>query len=122
MPHLILEHTANLPDPVASGALFRRLHEILADVGGIDIGNCKSRAVRREDFLIGNGQTDEGFVHLDVRFLEGRPEALKQELGGRLLEALREAYAGARRPLQITVEIGDIPRALYFKHSVGPPG
>lgn len=116
MPHLKLEYTSNLPREIASEELFGRLHRILADVGGIDIRNCKSRAIELHNFFVGDGASDEGYVHLDVRFLEGRRPELKTELGRRILEALRDAYDTGERAIQVTVEVGDIARAYYFKH------
>lgn len=117
MPQITLEYSANLPGEIASEELLLALHRILRDVGGLRIGNCKSRVVPAARFLVGEG--GGAFVHLDVRFLEGRPPEVKRSLGEALLAALREAYGACGEGLQITVEIGDIPRAAYFKH---PPG
>jgi 5-carboxymethyl-2-hydroxymuconate isomerase len=119
MPHVTLEYTSNLPAAVAGTELLGRLHLVLAGVGGIDIGNCKGRAVRLDTFLVGDDAGDPGvaaYVHLDVRILEGRPGEVKAELGRRLLDTLRDAYDAAHRGTQITVEIRDMARDLYFKH------
>lgn len=122
MPHLTLEYTSNLPPEVASRKLFGRLHRILADVGGIDIRNCKSRAIELRNFLVGDAAGDEGYVHLDVRFLEGRPREVKVEIGRRILEALRDAYEASERAIQVTVEVGDIAKDFYFKYPEGTIG
>ena len=119
MPQISLEFSANLPGEIASEELLLVLHRILRDVGGVRIGNCKSRVVPAARFLVGEGEAGGAFVHLDVRFLEGRSPEVERALGEALLQALREAYEGCGEGLQITVEIGDIPRAHYFKH---PPG
>jgi 5-carboxymethyl-2-hydroxymuconate isomerase len=52
-----------------------------------------------------------------VSFLEGRTAPVKHEIGRRLLRHLREYYATANEisALQISVEIKDIQRPLYFK-------
>jgi 5-carboxymethyl-2-hydroxymuconate isomerase len=115
MPHLTLEYTSNLPRDIAAQELFGRLHRILADVGGIDIRNCKSRAVGRDAFLVGDGRDEAGYVHLDVRILEGRTPAVKQEVGRQILHALRDAYRADASEMQVTVEIRDMPKDHYFK-------
>jgi 5-carboxymethyl-2-hydroxymuconate isomerase len=122
MPHLILEYTADLPREVAGPDLFGRLHGVLVEVGGIALANCKSRAVALERSMVGDGTGEQGFVHLDVRFLEGRTQEVKAAIGQALLAVLREAYAGAPAAVQLTVEIGDIPRAGHFKYPAGTPG
>ena len=76
--------------------------------------------------MVGAGEGPSAFVHLDLRFMEGRPEEVKQALGVALLEILR-ATSGHRRvepTLQITVEIQDIRKVSYFKDppgALGPP-
>ncbi|HSG80865.1 MAG TPA: 5-carboxymethyl-2-hydroxymuconate isomerase [Gemmatimonadota bacterium] len=117
MPHLTLEYTANLRPDDELDPLFARLHRVLAEVGGVEIGNCKSRAVERDRFFVGEGGAAAGFAHLEVRFLEGRSDELKGEIGRALLEVLRETFAVEQeaQALQISVEICDIRRATYFK-------
>ncbi|MFP4624117.1 MAG: 5-carboxymethyl-2-hydroxymuconate Delta-isomerase [Gemmatimonadota bacterium] len=118
MPHVTLEYTAGLPAEIATRPLFRRLHRLLADAGGIDIGNCKSRSVAREEHLLGEESADTAgtpWVHLEVRILEGRSRDVTAAVGSGLLEALREAYAVVDPPPQVTVEIREMPKDLYFK-------
>jgi 5-carboxymethyl-2-hydroxymuconate isomerase len=119
MPQISLEYSANLPGEIASEGLLRALHGILREVGGVRIGNCKSRVLPAARFLVGEGEPGGAFVHLDVQFLAGRSPEVKRALGEALLAALREAYEGSGEGLQITVHLVDIPRAAYFKH---PPG
>jgi 5-carboxymethyl-2-hydroxymuconate isomerase len=120
MPHLTLEYTANIQREIEFEELFCRLHDVLADVGGIKKENCKSRAVQRDRFYLGDGD-ESGFVHLDVRFLEGRAPDVKQVIGATILSVLLEYYVAGEEEFapQITVEIRDIERAAYFKYPEG---
>ncbi len=119
MPHLTLEYTDNLHVDVDFGGLFARIHKVLAEDGGIRIGNCKSRAVQLDSYRVGDGEP-VAFVHADLRFLEGRSQDVKTQLGARILEILNEAFGSrASSEVQITVEIRDIARNGYFKI---PPG
>jgi 5-carboxymethyl-2-hydroxymuconate isomerase len=118
MPHLTLEYTAGLRPNVEFEDLFARLHVLLSDTAGIKQGNCKSRAIELSEFYVGDGTSADGFVHLAVRFLEGRSAELKQEVGRRILAVLGECFGVPAPPgdgPQITVQIEDIERAAYFK-------
>lgn len=121
MPHMTLQYTANVTQEMDFPALFLDLHRVVSDVAGIRIGNCKSRAVRLEHFCVGQGDPTGGFVHLDVRFLEGRTLEVKGALGRALLKTLEVAYGPSidQHDLQITVEIQDIQRGAYFKFPSG---
>ncbi|MCH8127058.1 5-carboxymethyl-2-hydroxymuconate Delta-isomerase [candidate division KSB1 bacterium] len=121
MPQLILQYTANIDQEISFQDLFVKLHNILADIGGIKIDNCKSRAFKLDNYYIGRGETSNAFINLDIHFLEGRPQTLKKEIGSQILEALKEIYSQSisELNLQITVEIKDIERDVYFKY---PPG
>lgn len=117
MPHITVEYTANLRPTEDWPKLFAQVHAVLADVGGIKRRNCKSRSVALHDFLVGDGSATAAFVHADVRFLEGRPTELKREIGRRIVHLLREQFPAPPgvRDLQLTVELRDIERSMYFK-------
>ncbi len=117
MPHLTLEYSANIDQPVDFKGLFSQQHQVLVDVGHIDIENCKSRAIRLDDYHIASGESDRAFIHLEVCILEGRSLSVKQLMGKNLLESLGECYKPSLEALnlQITVEIKDLQKALYFK-------
>lgn len=121
MPHLQLEYSANIPSPPDLQVLFKKLHGVLHEKGGIRLENCKSRARIAEDFFVGSGHKSYGFVHLDIRFLEGRAPEVKKIIGlaarDLLLEWFNDAVSNLK--IQITVEIGDIERDSYFKYPEG---
>jgi 5-carboxymethyl-2-hydroxymuconate isomerase len=112
-----LEYTSNLIQSIDADQLFSKLHQILVDVGGISIHNCKSRAVCLDTYYIGKGDAQEAFIHLDIRFLEGRSLELKQSIGHQSLDWLKGYFAPclAKLELQVTVEIVDIQSQTYFK-------
>jgi len=122
MPHLKLEYSTNLDAAVASPELLLDLHRTLERVAGITLGNCKSRAIPAPRFVVADGEPGGAFVHLDVRFLEGRPLEVRQALGDALLKRLVDAYGADRPGLQVTVEITESPHATYFKHPAGTLG
>ena len=118
MPQISLEYTANIKQDIDTQDLFGSIHQVLADIGKIAVEKCKSRAVKHENYLIADGDPFGAFVHLEVKFLEGRSTELKQEIGRRLLKILTEYFEETSEELnaQITLEILDISRDLYFKY------
>jgi len=118
MPQVTLEYSRNIVREIDFQTLFDDLHKALADVGRIKIENCKSRAVAYDIFYVGQGEPGGAFVHLDVRFLEGRTPEMKQKIGEELLNILKRYYLPAPDgcDIQITVELNDIQRRSYFKH------
>ena len=126
MPHLTLEFTVNLDEWASDPGLLLTMHRMLESVAGIQIGNCKSRWRMVDEWVVGDGEGESAFVHLDLRFLEGRPMSVKQAVGAGALEILRAHFAPASEELdlQLTVEVQDIRKATYFKDppgTLGPP-
>lgn len=124
MPQMTLEYTANIPQEINTRDLFSGLHQTVADILGISVDNCKSRAFRLDAYHIGRREDQGAFAHLEVRFLDGRPLEVKQEVGQQCLSLL-EAYfepSPTELALQITVEVRDIQRATYFKIPQGTFG
>jgi len=113
MPHLTLEYSNNLVQKIDPHALFAPLHQILADVAAIDINNCKSRAIRLDDYFVAAGKTDTPFVHLHIRFFGGRSLAIKQAIAQKSAAHLAAYFA--QDNAEITVEISDIQRESYAK-------
>ena len=121
MPHLTLEHSANVPLPTDPAHIMKAMHDVLHETGGVKIENCKSRIRVADPFFISTGEENGAFLHLDVRLLAGRTVVLKQAIGNGLLDLLKDEYEEIMRTrdLQITVEIRDIQRDEYFKYPEG---
>jgi 5-carboxymethyl-2-hydroxymuconate isomerase len=121
MPQITLEYTANVGPEVQTRELLAGIHDRVAGVVGLAIGNCKSRAILRDEYHVGSGGEDKAFVHACIRILSGRPADTKRKLGESVLALLKEHFAPSTSTLdlQITVEVQDIDRDAYFKD---PPG
>ncbi len=114
MPHLVLEYSSNVKEPPDFQDLFLKCHRVLEKVGSIRISNCKSRAIRRDIYFIGDGTSSmEAFIHVDLSFAAERTLEVKQQIGKGILQLLVEYFPQPN--LQITVKIGSIPKELYFK-------
>jgi 5-carboxymethyl-2-hydroxymuconate isomerase len=117
MPHLVLEYSANVPDPLDAAALLARLHATLAAAGPFPLAATKSRVVCHDHFRVADGARDVAFVHLSVAVLEGRERAVLQAAGRSLLAVLEDAFPRARaeRHCSFSVELREMARDLYAK-------
>jgi 5-carboxymethyl-2-hydroxymuconate isomerase len=120
MPHLVLEYSANVPDPPDLDRVLERLHRTMATAGPFDLANVKSRVVRRECFRVADGAPERAFVHLNVAVLAGREAETLRVTAKALLEVLQESFSHAGGRCDITVEIREMRRDLYLKAT--PPG
>lgn len=121
MPQIVLEYSSNVLEQSGFTDLFASIHEILHRQAGIKLDNCKSRAICRDEFHVGDGHPSNAFVHLEIRFIEGRSDEAKQKLGTESMNQLKQFFdkSIARLDLQITVEVDDIRRDSYFKFPEG---
>ena len=117
MPHVTLEYTDNIDQPIEFRDLFAELHKVLANAAGISIANFKSRAQCLNTYRVGAGEAGNAFVHLEVRLFEGRSVESKREIGERGLEVLKKYFVRSLGDceLQITLEVRDMQRRAYFK-------
>ena len=122
MPHLTLEYTSNLREKRPDAGLLLHLHHVLESVAGVRIDNCKSRWREVDQWAVGAGEGEAAFVHLDIRVYEGRPEDVRRAVGATALDVLKRHFlpAPAGVALQITVEVLEIRKALYFKDPAPP--
>ncbi len=116
MPHLTLQYTHNV-EGIRFSELFSDLHQGLARVGEIDVNNCKSRAIRLDDYYVADGNGQEGFAHLQILLLEGRSVALSRDIGEHCLEVLRRHVESAVPgvAVQLSLEVRDMRRETYLK-------
>jgi 5-carboxymethyl-2-hydroxymuconate isomerase len=101
--------------------IFNEFHHALFNIAGIKIENCKSKAVKLEDFYIGKGSDESGFIHVEVKFLEGRSMDIKSKIGKQIMEIIKRHFIDnlQNKDFQLTVEILDIQKTSYFKYPKG---
>jgi 5-carboxymethyl-2-hydroxymuconate isomerase len=116
MPHCILEYSANVRDSIDFKRFFSELHRLLAASGEIDLERLKSRAVRREEYLIGDGKPENAFAYLQISMLSGRSSEVRKRLGEDALKLLAGYYSRSQEQLNcsLTVEIREMDRSTHF--------
>ncbi|OKH86575.1 5-carboxymethyl-2-hydroxymuconate Delta-isomerase [Thalassospira sp. TSL5-1] len=117
MPQIEIEYSADLPVADALPDLALAIHRALAPIADTEIANFKTRLSPLSGLLIGDGTAQNAMVHVDVRLLSGRTDAVKQAVGQKvqelLLAHLKDRVGGFS--VQFTTEIHDLDRANYHK-------
>jgi 5-carboxymethyl-2-hydroxymuconate isomerase len=121
MPHCILEYSANIADQPDFPALFRQLHDVMMESGQFSLNDIKSRAIRHEVFLIGDGDPGRTFVTVELRLLSGRSDEVKAALSRSVLAFLEGWFPRtlAETKCSLTVHVSELYRPSYQKWAAG---
>ena len=121
MPHVVLEYSGNVLEKVEFNDFFKKLHSLIIENGPFKLKNIKSRAVRRQNFYVANGNESNAFIHLTLSILTGRELKLKQTLGEKILSFLKQEFARSYEEMScsISVEIKELDRDTYSKATSG---
>ena len=106
MPHIIIEHSANLAELTDMDALVAAVHQAALDDGLPALDALRTRAAPRDHYRIADGDPSYGFVCLTARIGPGRePEAVQRFLT-RLIDTVDEVLAPliADHPVAISAE------------------
>jgi len=95
MPHLTIEHSANLADRHDVDALVGAVHEVALGHDWVPASGMRTRAVARDRYRVADGAADRAFVAITVRIGPGRTDEEKQAL---LDEVLDGAMAHVEGP------------------------
>jgi len=118
MPHCILEYSANVVDQPDMTRLLVDIHDAIMATGLFTLADIKSRAIRHEQYVIGDGDTERAFVTLNVQILEGRSDEVKAQISEAALEVLKRAFPESlrQRKCSLTVQVSEIHRPSYRRY------
>ena len=119
MPHLIVEHSANLGELPLSDLLPALNRSLTASPEILAESDLKTRFVVVDQFRVGNQGDARAFLHAQLRLLSGRSPEAKRDLSERIAVVLRQF---APRPagvlVQLSVEVVDMDRGSYVKEKL----
>ncbi len=115
MPHCVLEYSANVLDRPDLRRLLLEIHDVIMKTGEFSLGDIKSRVLRHDVFVVGDGSPDRAFVTLDIQILGGRSDEMKARLSEGALHVLERAYPTTleKRKCSLTVQVSDLHRPSY---------
>ena len=126
MPHLVILYTPNIEPKTDLSALCRSLADTMlglrdeADKPVFPIGGTRVLAYPAAHFAVADGKGDYGFMYLNVRMASGRSDAVKKEVGDRLLAVVKQHFAPIFETewIGITLQVDETPGQVYDgKHS-----
>jgi 5-carboxymethyl-2-hydroxymuconate isomerase len=121
MPHLILEHSANVSEVADVAGLVVALHQAALATGVAPVDALRTRAARRDEYAVGDRHPDNGFVAVTARLGAGRTDREKRHLIEALMTALSDELGDAQRHLMLSVEYQEIdPTFRINKNNLRP--
>ncbi len=117
MPHVIIECSANVLESNLSSLLID-IHTLLTQMLPTQLPGCKSRTIRTDDYVIGNNDPQNAFVHVTVKVLKGRSKELLNSVANSIMEKLKVVFkeSFSKLNLQFTIAIEELPE-VYHKFS-----
>lgn len=115
MPQIILEASDNIIEKDFRQTL-SEIHQILVKTLPTQLESCKSRVIRHKEFLIGNGNTDNAFIHLSIKIIQGRSEETINLTTNKILDVLKNNFKESTNKLSVkfSIAIDDLPQS-YIK-------
>lgn len=75
MPHITVEHSANVEEKIGIDGLVRALHEAAVGTGIAELAGFRTRAEQRDQYRIADGNPANCFVAITMRVARGRSAA-----------------------------------------------
>jgi len=119
MAHFIYEYSANLPaGQLDLSGLMEKMHAAASASGIFPLSGIRSRAIRCEDFRVGDGDPHHGFVNLSMKVGRGRDLETRMEVGRTLFDILLEHLQPimATRGLAVSFEMRELEEQVKFNY------
>jgi 5-carboxymethyl-2-hydroxymuconate isomerase len=119
MPHIIVEYSSNLRESLRPELFIKEVHNAAVRTGAFADNTLRTRASERTCYRVGDGNPENGFVHIVMRIRPGRGREEKLKLGESVFSVVC-AYLKPifdSRPLGLTYEIQEIETDFRFLKS-----
>ena len=119
MPHVLIEYSANLEAEVDPMAIVRAVHEAALAQPVFETVGVRTRAARREHFLVADGDPSHAFIAVTARIGPGRTLEARKAAG----EAMMAALYGVVEPiyrdrgLLLSVEVAELDGAAMTRRN-----
>ncbi|MFD7326532.1 5-carboxymethyl-2-hydroxymuconate Delta-isomerase [Streptomyces sp. NPDC059875] len=103
MPQITVDYSA----PLDRRGFGLALHPFVVETVDTRIDACKTRFREVEEFVVGDGSTDDLVVHVEIALLPGRTDETKARLTEAVL-ALLPAYLKETEGVRLSAEVRDL--------------
>jgi len=112
MPHITIEHSADLANSWKIAALFDAIERAYSESAIIVPQNVKMRAISYDRFRVAGAS--ESFAHITITLMDGPTETEKQALSDKIFNAACDVLAPIRH---VTLDIRGMAPATYRKRT-----
>lgn len=117
MPHIIIHHSSDINSQLII-TFMAKLQGALVEIkeGKFSLEACKSRALSFDKFISGTKNQDQAsFIHIELKILEGREEAIKQRVANDFLTISKDfIYSlNLKSRKDISIEITELDKKTY---------
>ena len=119
MPHIIVEYSSNLEDYLAIDQLLRSIHQAALTHPTIPLAGLRTRAERRENYLIADGDSRHTFIAILVRLNADRGDGPMIEVRDIVTDACRGVLSDLETqiPIALSVEVQGINSKLRINEN-----
>ncbi len=119
MPHLVIDHSANLEAAADIPGLCRALHAAILGTGLFELGAIRVRAFRADCCAVADGLAENGYVDMTFRIGAGRSLADRKRAGEAIFAAAEAHLAPlfATPHVALSLEIREIDPDLSWKRN-----
>ncbi len=117
MAHFIYEYSSNLPEDLLDLAgLMEKMHRAAADSGVFPLAGIRSRAMRCDEFRVGDGNPENGFINLSIKVGRGRDLDTRMAIGKTLFDILTDHLQPIfeRQGLAVSFEMRELEEHVKF--------
>jgi len=90
MPDLIMEYSSSVDERTNVQLLLEELHQALIDSQLFDVSSICSRSIRIHQWLLGDKQDREDFIHVTLDVMSGQGKEQKNQLSERLIGVMND--------------------------------
>jgi 5-carboxymethyl-2-hydroxymuconate isomerase len=110
LPHIVLEHSADLKSSLNESQILVKMHEMFIDTGVFSPRAVRARSISYDDYVLtGAG---ESFVHVSVSILAGRSDEQIEMLCDNLFSLLKDNITQTDN---VSLEIREMNPKTYRK-------
>ncbi|MEM9035521.1 MAG: hypothetical protein AAGA99_02745 [Actinomycetota bacterium] len=117
MPHITIEHSANVAAHHDVDALVATVHEAALANGLPDVTALRTRASERGHYRVATGDERFAFVAIHCRIGPGRALAAKQAFLGEVLDAAESALVGTPLAIAWSIELTELDPELRINRN-----
>ena len=117
MPHIIIEHSANLADHHDIQALVDTVHDAVLAVSWVSGSALRTRAASRSHFRVADGDPSHIFVAVTVRIGPGRSTTVVQDFLQLIVDTVDNELSSVPSAIALSTEIQFIDAAVRINRN-----